>query len=121
MNRFTGKVSGNYKKVSKPDIQAALTANLPAGTCLALSNEYYGDNIIVSTGVTGNLVLQHGFYPVAYIRPLTLTAALNGEAADSGQFTRVQQPIRDTCTNVIECDSVAELIDFVDTNQDFGK
>ncbi|MBQ4404815.1 MAG: hypothetical protein II857_10470 [Selenomonadaceae bacterium] len=64
MNRFTGKISADYKKANKSEIQAALTANSPAGTCEALCNEYYGE--------------------------------------------------------IIVCASVAELIDFVDKNQNFS-
>ena len=121
MNRFTGKISAGYKKANKSEIQAALTTNSPAGTCEALCNEYYGELIIVSTGVAGNLILQHGFYPVAYIRPLSLTVALNVEITDSGQFTRVRDLIKETCTKIIKCASVAELIDFVYKNQNFGE
>ena len=119
MNRFTGKLSAGYKKADKTEIQIALTNKLPVGTCLALCNEYFGEIIIVPTGVAGNLILQHGFYPTAYIRPETSTAVLNLENASSGQFTRVQKLIQDTCKKIIECYSVAELIEFVDMNQDF--
>ena len=120
MNRFTGAITNGYTKANKQEIQAALTRNLSIGTCLALCNEYYGELIIVPTGVAGNLVLQHGFYPIAYIRPETLTAALNVEVTDSGQFARVQNLIKEICAKVIECHGADKLIEFVDANQDFS-
>ena len=119
MNRFTGKISDGYTKALKEDIQNAMMSLAQVGTCLALCNEYYGEILIVSTGVAGNLILQHGFYPTAYIRPETSTAVLNGIVADSGQFTRVQELIRQTCKTVIEFNNVEEFIEYVDTHQDF--
>ena len=123
MNRFTGEIPNGYKKAYKPEIQAALRESLPVGTCLALCSEYYGELIIVSTGVAGNLILQHGFYPTAYIRPETSTAVLNTIEGDSpdGEFAKVQKLIKQTCKTIIEFDNVEEFIDYVDKNQDFGK
>ena len=123
MNRFTGAIPDGYTKANKQEIQAALIQSLSVGTCLALCNEYYGELIIVPTGVAGNLVLQHGFYPIAYIRRSetgTLTAALNVEVADSGQFARLQNLIKETCAKVIECPNAGKLIEFVDANQNFS-
>ena len=119
MNSRFRPLSPGYREANKSEIQAALTANPSAGKCEALYNNYYGDIIIVPTGVTGNLILQHGFYPTAYIRPETSTAVLNGIVADSGQFTRVQELIRQTCKTVIEFNNVEEFIEYVDTHQDF--
>ncbi|MBE8952949.1 MAG: hypothetical protein SR1Q7_07375 [Quinella sp. 1Q7] len=106
---------------SKSDIQAALTENFPVGTCRALSNETYGKILIVSTGIAGNLVLYENFYPAAYIRPETSTAVLNAEEPfpPNGDFHKLQQLIKATCNTIIECYSVDELIEFVDTNRDF--
>ena len=120
MNSRFRPLSPGYREANKSEIQAALTANPSAGKCEALYNNYYGEILIVSTGVAGNLILQHGFYPIAYIRPETLTAALNVEKTDSGQFARVQNLIKETCAKIIECPNVAKLIEFVDTNQNFS-
>ena len=105
------------------DIRIALTENFQIGTCRSLHSEIYGELIIVSTGVAGNLILYKNFYPAAYIRPETLTAVLNAEEPfpPNGDFHKLQQLIKDTCAEVIECYSVDELIEFVDMNQDFGK
>ena len=108
---------------SKADVQAALTENFPVGTCRTLSSEIYGNVLVVSTGVAGNLILYNNFYPAAYIRPETFTAVVNAEEPfpPNGAFHKLQQLIKDTCQTIIECYSVDELIEFVDTNQDFGK
>ena len=42
---------------SKSEIKAALTENFPVGTSRALQSELYGDILIVSTGIAGNLIL----------------------------------------------------------------
>lgn len=106
---------------SKSDIQAALTENFPVGTCRALTGEIYGKILIVSTGIAGNLVLYENFYPAAYIRPETSTAVVNAEEPfpPNGDFHKLQQLIKETFQTIIECYSVDELIEFVDTNRDF--
>lgn len=122
INRFKGTIPDGYTKAYKSEIQTALTKNFSVGTSRALCNEHYGEIIIVSTGVAGNLILQHGFYPTAYIRPLTLTAAINSEESDSpdGQFVKLQKLIKQTCATIIERYGVDELVEFVDMNQSFG-
>ena len=106
---------------TKSDFQAALTENFPAATSVALNSEVYGKILIVSTGIAGNLVLYENFYPAAYIRPETSTAVLNAEEPfpPNGDFHKLQQIIKETCHTIIECYSVDELIEFVDTNRDF--
>ncbi|MBQ3434781.1 MAG: hypothetical protein IKI76_10345 [Selenomonadaceae bacterium] len=108
---------------TKADVQAALTESFAVGTSRNLNSETYGELIIVSTGVAGNLILYKGFYPAAYIRPESLTAVLNAEEPfpPNGDFHKLQQLIKETCAEVIECYSVDELIEFVDMNRDFGK
>ena len=88
-----------------------------------LSSDNFGDVLIVSTGIAGNLVLYKNFYPAAYIRPETSTAVVNAEEPfpPNGDFHRLQKLIKETCETVIECYSVDELIEFVDMNRDFGK
>ena len=107
----------------KADIQAALTENFPVGTSRALRSEIYGNLLIVSTGIAGNLILYNNFYPAAYVRPETLTGVLNAEEPfpPNGDFHKLQQLLKETCRTVIECYSVDELIEFVDMNQDFGQ
>ena len=108
---------------AKTDLQAALTENFTVGTSRALSTEIYGEIIIVSTGIAGNLILYKNFYPAAYIRTETLTAVLNAEEPfpPNGDFHKLQQLIKETCHTIIECYSVDELVEFVDMNRDFGK
>lgn len=108
---------------TKADVQGALTKSFAIGTCQALNSEQYGELIIVSTGIVGNLILYKNFYPAAYIRPETSTAVLNAEEPfpPNGDFHNLQRLIKETCAEVIECYSVDELIEFVDTNRDFGK
>ena len=108
---------------SNADVQAALTENFPVGTCRALISETYGNVLVVSTGIVGNLVLYENFYPAAYIRTETLTAVVNAEEPfpPNGEFHKLQQLLKETCHTIIECYSVDELVEFVDTNQDFGK
>lgn len=105
------------------DIRAALTENFQVGTSRTLYSEIYGELIIVSTGVAGNLILYKNFYPAAYIRPETLTVVLNAEEPfpPNGDFHKLQQLLKKICHTVIECYSVDELVEFVDTNRDFGK
>ncbi|MBQ7454069.1 MAG: hypothetical protein IJS69_03340 [Selenomonadaceae bacterium] len=108
---------------SKADVQAALTENFPVGTSRALHSADYGEVLIVSTGIVGNLVLYKNFYPAAYIRTETSTAVVNAEEPfpPNGDFHKLQQLIKKIFDTVIECYSVDELVEFVDTNQDFGK
>lgn len=108
---------------SKAEIQAALTEDFPIGTSRALHSEIYGDIIIVSTGVAGNLILYKNFYPAAYIRPETLTAVINAEEPfpPNEDFHKLRQLLKESCETVIECYSVDELVEFVDMNRDFGK
>ena len=108
---------------TKEEVQAALTKDFPVGTSRAVHSEVYGELIIVSTGIAGNLILYKNFYPAAYIRPESLTAVLNAEEPfpPNEDFHKLQQLIKETCATVIECYSVDELIEFVDMNQDFGK
>ena len=108
---------------TKADVQTALTESFAVGTSRNLNSETYGELIIVSTGVAGNLILYKKFYPAAYIRPENLTAVLNAEEPfpPNGDFHKLQQLIKDICAEVIECYSVDELIEFVDMNKDFGK
>lgn len=108
---------------SKADVRAALIENFSVGTSRALHSEIYGDIIIVSTGLAGNLVLYKNFYPAAYIRPETRTAVINAEEPfpPNGDFHKLQQLLKEICTEIIECYSVDELVEFVDMNQDFGK
>ena len=109
--------------MTKAEVQAALTENFQVGTSRALSDENYGEIIIVSTGVTGNLILYKNFYPAAYIRPETLTAVINAEEPfpPNEDFHKLQKLFKEICKTVIECYSVDELIEFVDMNQDFGR
>ena len=108
---------------SKSEVQAALTENFPVGTSRASHSDLYGDILIVSTGVAGNLILYKNFYPAAYIRPETLTAVVNAEEPfpPNDDFYKLQQLFKETCKTIIECYSVDELIEFVDMNQDFGQ
>lgn len=108
---------------TKAEVKAALTKSFPVGTSQALNNEIYGELIIVSTGIAGNLILYKNFYPVAYIRPESLTAVLNAEETFplNEDFHKLQQLIKETCAEIIECYSVDEFIEFVDMNRDFGK
>ena len=103
------------------DVQAALLENFPVGTSRALHSENYGKVLVVSTGVAGNLVLYENFYPAAYIRPETSTAVLNAEEPfpPNGQFHNLQKFLKKICHTIIECYSVDELVEFVDTNRDF--
>ena len=109
--------------MTKADVQAALTEIFQVGTSRALTDKVYGDIIIVSTGVAGNLILYKNFYPAAYIRTETLTAVMNAEEPfpPNEDFHKLQQLIKEICETVIECYSVDELIEFVDMNRDFGK
>ena len=109
--------------MTKAEVQAALTENFQAGTSRALHSEIYGDIIIVSTGIAGNLILYKNFYPAAYLRPETLTVVINGEEPfpPNEDFYKLQQLLKETAETVIECYSVDELIEFVDMNRDFGK
>ena len=108
---------------NKSELQAALTENFSIGTSRAFNSENFGEIIIVSTGIAGNLILYKNFYPAAYIRPESSTAILNAEEPfpPNGDFHNLQKLIKQTCENVIECYSVDELVEFVDMNQDFGK
>lgn len=108
---------------TKEEIRAALTENFPVGTSRALSSKTYGEILVVSTGIVGNLILHKNFYPAAYIRPETLTAVVNAEEPfpPNGDFHKLQQLIKNFCETIIECYSVDELVEFVDMNQDFGK
>lgn len=108
---------------SKSDVQAALTENFPVGTNRTLSSEIYGKLLIVSTGIAGNLILYNNFYPAAYVRPETSTAVVNAEEPfpPNGDFHNLQKLLKETFDTVIECYSVDELVEFVDTNRDFGK
>lgn len=108
---------------SNEEIKSALTENFPVGTSRALSSVDYGEVLVVSTGIAGNLILYKNFYPAAYVRTETLTAVLNAEEPfpPNGDFHKLQQLIKETCHTIIECYSVDELVEFVDTNRDFGK
>ena len=116
-NFFGRRLSVN----NKSEVQAALTENFPVGTSRALQSDLYGDILIVSTGIAGNLILYKNFYPAAYIRPETLTAVVNAEEPfpPNDDFYKLQQLLKETCKTIIECYSVDELIEFVDMNQDF--
>lgn len=46
---------------TKSKIQTALTENFPVGTNRAFYNEIYGEILIVSTGVAGNLIPYNFF------------------------------------------------------------
>ncbi len=107
--------------MTEAEVQAALTENFAPGTSRALHSETYGEIIIVSTGVAGNLILYKNFYPAAYLRPETLTVVLNAEEPfpPNGDFHKLQQLLKKICETVIECYSVDELIEFVDMNRDF--
>ena len=109
--------------MTKAELQAALTENFQVGTSRALHSEIYGEIIIVSTGVAGNLILYKNFYPAAYIRPETSAAVINAEEPfpPNEDFHKLQKLFKETCKTVIECYSVDELIEFVDMNQDFGR
>ena len=109
--------------MNKADVQAARMSNFPAGISRALQSDDYGKILVVSTGIAGNLILYKNFYPAAYIRAETSTAVVNAEEPfpPNGDFHKLQQLIKETCETVIECYSVDELVEFVDTNQDFGK
>ena len=100
-----------------------MTENFQVGTSRALHTEIYGDIIIVSTGIAGNLILYKNFYPAAYVRPETSTAVINAEEpfAPNEDFHKLQQLLKKICHTVIECYSVDELVEFVDMNRDFGK
>ena len=105
------------------DMRAALTENFPVGTSRALHSEIYGELIIVSTGVAGNLILYKNFYPAAYVRTETMTCVLNAEEPfpPNEDFHKLQELLKKICDTVIECYSVDELVEFVDMNRDFGK
>lgn len=109
--------------MTKADVQAALTENFQVGTSRALHSEIYGDIIIVSTGIAGNLILYKNFYPAAYIRPETSTAVVNAEEpfSPNEDFHKLQKLLKEICDTIIECYSVDELVEFVDMNRDFGK
>ena len=106
---------------TKADVQAALTESFAVGTSRNLNSETYGELIIVSTGVAGNLILYKNFYPAAYLRPETLTVVLNAEEPfpPNGDFHKLQQLLKKICATVIECYSVDELVEYVDMNRDF--
>lgn len=108
---------------TKAEIQSALTKNFPVGTSRALQSEIYGQLLIVSTGIAGNLILCKNFYPAAYIRPETLTAVLNAEEPfpPNEDFHSLLKFLKEICETVIECYSVDELIEYVDMNRNFGK
>lgn len=108
---------------TKADVQAALMKNFTVGTSRALNSEIYGELLIVSTGVAGNLILYNNFYPAAYVRPETSTAVVNAEEPfpPNGDFHKLQQLIKEIFHTIIECYSVDELVEFVDMNRDFGK
>ena len=109
--------------MTEAEVQVALTESFSVGTSRAIQSEIYGEIIIVSTGVAGNLVLYKNFYPAAYIRPETLTAVINAEEPfpPNEDFHKLQKLLKKICHTVIECYSVDELVEFVDMNQDFGK
>jgi len=109
--------------MTKTDLQVALNASFTVGTCRAVQSEIYGDLLIVSTGIAGNLILYKNFYPAAYIRAETSTAVLNAEEPfpPNDDFIKLQRLIKETCETVIECYSVDELVEFVDMNRDFGQ
>ena len=108
---------------TKADVQGALIERFQIKASRALLSEVYGELIVVSTGIAGNLILYKNFYPAAYIRPESLTAVLNAEEPfpPNEAFHKLQQLIKDTCAELIECYSVDEFIEFVDMNQDFGR
>ena len=104
-------------------IEDALTENFEPGTSRAFIDEIYGEVLIVSTGVAGNLILYKNFYPAAYVRPETFTCVLNAEEPfpPNEDFHKLQELLKKIFHTVIECYSVDELVEFVDMNRDFGK
>lgn len=120
INRFTGELPEGYTKAYKEEIQKAILEN-NAGKCRAFSNEFYGEIIIISTVIAGNLVLQNGFYPIAFVRPETSKAILNTQdTKHKTQFKKVQNLIRETCKVIQKCSNATDLIEYVNENQNFG-
>ena len=117
MSIYDGKIPEGCEEMRKEDILKAFSSEHKVGRNSNIYNPYYGEITIVATRTAGNLVLQHGFYPVAYIQPNTLVAALNNIPYNpNSQFSRVQELIRENFT-IIECEDPGDLIEFVDEYQ----
>lgn len=117
MSIYDGKIPEGCEKRLKEDILNVFSSEHKVGKIFNMYNPKYGEITIVSTRTAGNLVLQHGFYPVAYIQPNTLVAALNNiPYKSSSQFSLVQKLIRENF-KIIECENPGDLIEFVDEYQ----
>ena len=124
MNRFKGtkgEATEGYEICNKQDIQKALVEK-NSGKCRAYSTTYYGDVMIVSTVIAGNLILQNGFYPIAYVRPETGQAVINDEEHENpnSQFAKLQSLIKEACEIIATCKNASELIEYINTNQNYG-
>ena len=117
MSIYDGKIPEGCEKMYKEKILNLFSAEHKVGKIFNIYNPKYGEITIVATRTAGNLVLQHGFYPVAYIQPNTLVAILNNIPYNpNSQFSLVQKLIRENFT-IIECEDPGDLIEFVDEYQ----
>ena len=118
MSFYDGKIPEGCIEKRKDDILNILSAEHKVGKNFNIYNHKYGEITVIPTRTAGNLVLQHGFYPTAYIQPSTSTAVLNGIYVDNpnSQFSLLRDIIKKNF-NTIEFDDVENFIAFVDENQ----
>lgn len=123
MSFYDGKIPAGCVEKRRDDILNVLSAEHKVGENFNIYNYKYGEITVIATRTVGNLVLQDGFYPVAYIQPETRIAALNAyKYKPDSQFTWVQNFIREKF-KTIEFDNVDDMLRFVENhkNTDWSK
>ncbi len=123
MSFYDGKIPAGCVEMLKDDILNVLSSGHKVGKNFNIYNHKYGEITVIPTRTAGNLVLQHGYYPVACVQSETRIAALNAyKYKPDSQFTWVQNFIREKF-KTIEFDNVDDMLRFVENhkNTDWSK
>lgn len=123
MSFHDGKIPAGCVEMLKDDIFNVLSSGHKVGENFNIYNHKYGEITVIPTRTAGNLVLQHGYYPVACVQSETRIAALNAyKYKPDSQFTWVQNFIREKF-KTIEFDNVDDMLRFVENhkNTDWSK
>ena len=122
-NPHKGETPKWCETMVKEEIFNVISTEHEVGKIFNIYNNKYGELSVISTKMAGNLVLQHGYYPVACVQSETRIAALNAyKYKPDSQFTWVQNFIREKF-KTIEFDNVDDMLRFVENhkNTDWSK
>lgn len=123
MSFYDGKIPAGCVEMRKEEIFNVISTEHEVGKIFNIYNHKYGEITVIPTRTAGNLVLQHGYYPVACVQSETRIAALNAyKYKPDSQFTWVQNFIREKF-KTIELDNVDDMLRFVENhkNTDWSK